>query len=307
MSRWPSSRSGAWAEPGRPPELLEERTRRRLFGVLGVDVIDFRCRAQVDTRGVEEVNQTHSIVFVRRGAFARTDREGTLVADANHVLFFNEGQPYRFSHPLPGGDECTILTLEEECARAAARRWGGRRAGAPGPFPRGRAPATPRAARLHFELLSILEGAAAPPALAAQETVGELIEEAVRSCEDVGVRVPEEPSRGSRRRRDLVEEAKLLLNGSVEEPPSLTDLAAALDCSPFHLSRTFRAATGLGLRHYLSRLRCRLAAERLARGHEGLTALALDLGFYDHSHFTHAFRREWGVPPSRLRRSRSLT
>ena len=36
------------------------------------------------------------------------------------------------------------------------------------------------------------------------------------------------------------------------------------------------------------------------RAHD-LTALALDLGYADHSHFTNAFREEWGLPPSRFR------
>lgn len=49
------------------------------------------------------------------------------------------------------------------------------------------------------------------------------------------------------------------------------------------------------------RLRARAAAECLARGAQDLTALALDWGYTDHSHFTNAFRREWGVPPSRVR------
>ena len=51
---------------------------------------------------------------------------------------------------------------------------------------------------------------------------------------------------------------------------------------------------------YLRRLRTRLASDRLARGPVDLTDLALDLGFCDHSHFTNAFRRELGVPPSRI-------
>jgi AraC-like DNA-binding protein len=75
-----------------------------------------------------------------------------------------------------------------------------------------------------------------------------------------------------------------------------------LGCSPFHLSRIFRLTTGLPLRQYVRRLRIVLAADRLRRGDDDLTSLALDLGFYDHSHFTNTFRREWGVPPSRIRR-----
>ncbi|MFH1680297.1 MAG: helix-turn-helix domain-containing protein [Candidatus Eisenbacteria bacterium] len=36
------------------------------------------------------------------------------------------------------------------------------------------------------------------------------------------------------------------------------------------------------------------------------TDLALDVGFASHSHFTDAFRREFGVSPSDLRRSATL-
>lgn len=33
-----------------------------------------------------------------------------------------------------------------------------------------------------------------------------------------------------------------------------------------------------------------------------LTDIALSFGFSSHSHFTDSFRREFGIPPSRLRR-----
>jgi AraC-like DNA-binding protein len=58
---------------------------------------------------------------------------------------------------------------------------------------------------------------------------------------------------------------------------------------------------GLSLRRYAKRLRARIAADRLATGARDLTELALDLGYADHSHFTNAFRQEWGLPPSRFR------
>ena len=66
-------------------------------------------------------------------------------------------------------------------------------------------------------------------------------------------------------------------------------------------SRVFPQVAGLSLRAYVARLRARAAAERLTRGVRDLTRLALDLGYADHSHFTNAFRREWGVPPSVFR------
>jgi AraC-like DNA-binding protein len=44
-----------------------------------------------------------------------------------------------------------------------------------------------------------------------------------------------------------------------------------------------------------------VAAHHLANGASDLTELALQLGYADHSHFTNAFHREWGHPPSQFR------
>jgi AraC-like DNA-binding protein len=279
------------------------QTRRVLFSGLGVCVVDFRCRVDVEPLGKEEPNPTHSIAFVRRGLFARTDCERTLVADANHILFFNEGEPYRYAHPLPGGDDCTILTLDDECARTAVERFAPpRTSDGKGPFPIGYALSTLRAARLHHELLALICGDRSVPELAAQDAIAELIDATMIALHRARVASSGGSSAGKARRQETVEAAKLILSRSIGRPPSLSELAATLGCSPFHLSRIFRLTTGLPLRQYVRRLRIVLAADRLRRGDDDLTSLALDLGFYDHSHFTNTFRREWGVPPSRIRR-----
>jgi AraC-like DNA-binding protein len=263
-------------------------------------VEDFRCRAHVEREGTEEPNPAHSIVFVRRGVFGRRHRGESLVADPNQILFFHAGEPYRYSHPVPGGDECTILTLEPATALDAAQRLRPQAEETPGkPFVVGHALGGRKSARLHYELLAALRRDR--PQLAIEDVLSELIDEALRAAAGAGIAVTSEIGRAARRRREAVEEAKLLLNANVERPPRLGAMATALGCSPFHLSRIFRQTTGISLRGYLGRLRARLAAERLARGAPDLTELALDLGFADHSHFTNAFRREWGVPPSRLR------
>jgi AraC-like DNA-binding protein len=281
---------------------LDGQTRRLLFSGLGVCVVDFRCRAHVEPAGKEEPNPTHSIVFVRRGLFSRTDRERTLVADANQILFFNEGEPYRYAHPLPGGDDCTILTLDDECARTVAERFAlARTADGQGPFPIGDAMSTPRAARLHHELLAMLCGDRPVPELAAQDAIAELIDETMIALHRARAASAGGSSAGRARRQETVDAAKLILSRSIGKTPSLSELAATLSCSPFHLSRIFRLTTGLALRQYVRRLRTVLAADRLRRGDDDLTSLALDFGFCDHSHFTNSFRREWGIPPSRIR------
>jgi AraC-like DNA-binding protein len=83
---------------------------------------------------------------------------------------------------------------------------------------------------------------------------------------------------------------------------TLARIARALDCSVFHLCRSFRRATGLTLHRYQDAVRLRLALERLGDGERDLSRLALDLGYSSHSHFSAAFRQSFRVAPSAARK-----
>jgi AraC family transcriptional regulator len=272
-----------------------------LFESLGVSVVDFRCREHVAPEGPEEPNPTHSIVLVRRGLFRRTRRDEAVLADANHVLLFNAAEGSRFSHPLPGGDDCTILAVETHRALELVARHAPRDADDPGtPFRLGHGVTSPRVARVHYELLALLRKGDA--ALVLDDALSTLAQESVRAVYGSAAARKAAPSaRTRRRRRDLVEAVSIAIHDRLDSPPGLGELARAVGCSPFHLSHVFRQTTGVSLRRYVQQLRARIAADRLAGGAPDLTGLALDLGYTDHSHFTNAFRREWGLPPSRFR------
>ena len=76
-----------------------------------------------------------------------------------------------------------------------------------------------------------------------------------------------------------------------------TILLARCTCT-IHLARIFQQQTGVPVHRYLTQLRLRASLEQLADDVNDLTAVALDLGFSSHSHFTDAFRREFGHSPS---------
>ena len=307
--------------------------RRVLFSSGAISVVDFRCREHGDHEGPEEPNETHSIALVRRGIFRRATQGRDVIADANHILFFNKEHGYRFSHPVPGGDDCTILTIATPVALEIVARHAPRDAERPEvPFRIGHGIASTRTRRLHYELLRATrrrDGAepagetpafrtvGTPPSsaagraasrcpatqpsseLAIEDVLAELGDEAVRDA----YQHTEKTTPVQRRHREVTEAAKLVLNRRVAAPPSLQTLAQSLDCSPFHLSRVFHATAGVSLRRYLGRLRAGIAADRLARGITDLTDLALSLGYADHSHFTNAFRQEFGVAPSQFRKN----
>ena len=282
--------------PARAPQ-----SQHHLLDCLGMTVRDFRCRIhQHHHEGPEETVPVHSIVLIRRGVFRRSWRGESLVADANHLLFFNPGEPYRYAHPLAGGDDCTVLELPEALARDLMQRH------APAPslgdgslFPWGHALVSRKAVRLHYALLRLIRRGA--PALAIEDTLAQLIGEALESGSPLRTPNASTGLETTRRRRELAEEAKVILNQQLESPPSLRSIAACLACSPFHLSRIFRTTVGVTMRQYLGSLRARAVARQLSEHAADLTRLALGMGYADHSHLTNAFRREFGVAPSTFR------
>jgi AraC family transcriptional regulator len=85
------------------------------------------------------------------------------------------------------------------------------------------------------------------------------------------------------------------------EELTLAELAGIACLSPFHFSRCFKRAVGVGPQRYVARRRVERAREMIRRTDEPLAPIAHTLGFADQSHFTKAFRRETGLTPARFR------
>lgn len=82
------------------------------------------------------------------------------------------------------------------------------------------------------------------------------------------------------------------------ETPSLEQLARLACLSPFHFQRVFLKQVGISPHDYLIRCRIARARELLLKGHS-IVKVALEVGFYDQSHFTRCFTRVVGIPPGR--------
>jgi AraC-like DNA-binding protein len=90
------------------------------------------------------------------------------------------------------------------------------------------------------------------------------------------------------------------ISASLGRPFSLMQVARAVPLSPSAASRIFHRSTGVPLRMYVRRLRLRTALARIVDGHD-LSQIALQLGFFDHAHFSKTFRAEFGISPSQWR------
>ena len=96
---------------------------------------------------------------------------------------------------------------------------------------------------------------------------------------------------------ERVEKVIALLREKLSEPPALEDLGRAVGCSPFHLSRTFSAATGMTIPQYTRQLRMERAAALLKSGKFNVTEAALEVGYSSLSHFSQAFHETFGCCP----------
>lgn len=92
-----------------------------------------------------------------------------------------------------------------------------------------------------------------------------------------------------------------LMHVQVDRPLPLEQLAKFAALSPFHFARMFRAYTGDTPARYLARVRLDRAAALLETD-RSLSDIALAVGYGDASALSRAFRRRFGVPPSRARR-----
>jgi AraC family transcriptional regulator len=91
------------------------------------------------------------------------------------------------------------------------------------------------------------------------------------------------------------------INHRLNEGVSLAWAAERAQRSRFQFHRMFHRLAGETLKHYSLRLRLERAAATLIAGTESVLGVALANGFESHEVFTRAFRRHFGLLPTRYR------
>jgi AraC-like DNA-binding protein len=255
---------------------------------------EWQCHATEPGLHAHEQATDCTLVFPVAGAFVRErDGERELV-DSTRVVFENAGEWYQILHPVAGGDRCTVLSLSEplaesllDCLEPAKR---GRT------FERQAAPSTATLYTLHRRLLSSARVASAN-ALALDELAFAVMRLAVSSS----VRPARNVARNLRHPPIAVQRALELIHATYQRAITLDEIARHAGYSPFHLTRVFRQRVGMTIHQYITRLRLRASYDAVLDGGTSLASIALSCGFSSHSHFTQAFRNEFGMTPTRLR------
>ncbi len=273
----------------------------RLFSSDVVTIERVSCRPNERGCGSPEAASEHQVVVPHRGAFVKHSRGRRVVAHPAVVLFFTAGREYRVSHPIGDGDDCSSLRFAPEVlseALGSVRR--GIRVRDDAPFDEVGAVVAPAPADLlGSRRLRRLAPASASP-LEVEETAVALLRRVLAVGSTRTARVPRRADSWERQLRWAVEVA-LRLATRPGDRWTLAALGREVGCSPYHLARRFRTATGSSIHRTLLSLRLALAAERVLDGANDLSTLALDLGFASHGHLTTAFRAAYGTPPSALR------
>jgi AraC family transcriptional regulator len=241
-------------------------------------------------------------VFPRTAVLLEYSGARPFPASPNLVTFYNVGQDYRRQPIDPAGDLCEWFAVRPDVLLEVMRHLD------PAVEQRPERPF-----RFHFgpgdAKTYLLQRAVVRHVVAARGSADPLaVEEAALHLLACVAR----QALGAERRelalspahRELAQRLEQVLARCFHENRSLAELSAEVGCSPFYLSRIFRAVDGRSIHQYRLQQRLARSLERVAVA-EDLSAVALDLGFSSHSHFTAAFRRAFGMAPSRFRRSAS--
>jgi AraC family transcriptional regulator len=101
-----------------------------------------------------------------------------------------------------------------------------------------------------------------------------------------------------KRVRDYIEE-------HLADRLTLDEIAEVACLSPYHLSRSFKLATGIGLHRYVVIRRIERAKGLILKTALPLAEITWAVGFDSQASFTARFRREVGITPGRLRAGQS--
>ena len=95
-----------------------------------------------------------------------------------------------------------------------------------------------------------------------------------------------------------------LVSSAEDEPITLARAAKACSLSASRFSELFREALGSSFGQFASRARISQAARDIATSNMAVEEVAAKWGFFDSSHFCHAFKKIYQCSPSEFRRRR---
>ena len=101
-------------------------------------------------------------------------------------------------------------------------------------------------------------------------------------------------------------EAVQHLHNHYARPLTTRQLAAMVGISASQFARRFQKLFNATLRQYLLRIRVRAACRLLTQSDKSITEIAVEVGFYDHAHFSRTFSKLMGIAPLAYRKAQQV-
>lgn len=252
-------------------------------------------------RGSNEAQSYHSLAFVRKGAYRFHRHDHDVIIDPMTAMFFARNFEYAVSHPFDCGDDCVEFRFDQELlseSRPVLRN-----------LEKTEDTTVPAIAlsidsniRSRVSILVRQVELGMVSDLAIDETAVAILDlvAGIETAGD-GIELDDRTLQNAVKARKRVDLAREILLSDLGRNWALAEIAHEVSASPFHLTRLVRQFTGQTLHQYLMQQRLAVALQRILEGAKDITALAFDLGFASHSHFSASFKREYGDTPSNFR------
>lgn len=260
--------------------------RRTLLDSALLRIVRWRCCAPQQT--AELRTPWYVVSFTHVGSFmVHTHGQGEMI-DATRAMLIRPGEPFRMTRCSSAVASGLAVSIHPDVVHRLAPRISDAVARAD----------VPGGAFLlqHLLLRRISEG-----------RDPDLEEVALRVAAQTFLAPERENRRPSRSKgQSAISDVQALLAAKFTERVRLDEVARTVDLSLYHLCRTFKRETGLPMHHYLNRLRVRASVVNVVDSKTNLSVLAHLLGYSSHSHFSEAFRNEFRITPTEVRRIAAL-
>jgi len=268
-----------------------------------VQIGEFRCDPSHPRFAEWAPTNGYCYVFPRNPLWIEHEGGQPFVADPNVVPLYNAGHPYRRGRIATEGARTDWFSVTPAVLREMLRTVDAAAADADSRlfrFDFGRVSA--RTFLKQRDVVSHVRTADAPDLVFVEESALAVLDEIL--CGVYGAKASPAMTRAH---RDLAEEAKSVLAVTFATRNGLSELARAVGTSVFHLCRVFRQHSGFTIHRYRNELRLRTSLELLDEAGDDILAIAVELGYSGHSHFTAAFHRAFGLTPSSFRHASRAT
>jgi AraC family transcriptional regulator, transcriptional activator of the genes for pyochelin and ferripyochelin receptors len=105
---------------------------------------------------------------------------------------------------------------------------------------------------------------------------------------------------------EKIQYAREVIEQNITDPPSLAKLAQIIGSNEFTLKTGFKKLFGLPVYQYLFQIRMSKATHLLTTTNLSIQDIAISVGYENLSAFTRAFKKEYHILPSELRKNPSL-